>query len=218
MGDRGIAYAAVLLALVMAVAALAIYISNREPGDSSAEAGFARDMLVHHAQAVEMATIVSQKTTDDDMRTLTTDMILTQQAQVGQMQGWLAEWGLPQVGPGPRMEWMGHSLGEGESMPGMASAAEVNALRDLPPDEADELFLRLMISHHAAAVPMAEAVIESSDRTPVTSLASAISTSQEAEIVVMEDMLDEMGAPPVEQDPSGADDMENMDDMDGMEM
>jgi len=33
------------------------------PGDDSAEAGFARDMIVHHGQAVQMAEIVRGRTT-----------------------------------------------------------------------------------------------------------------------------------------------------------
>ena len=57
--------------------------------------GFARDMMVHHAQAVEMAEIVRDKTENENVRILATDIALTQQAQIGQMQGWLAVWELP---------------------------------------------------------------------------------------------------------------------------
>ena len=41
----------------------------------------------------------------------------------------------------------------------MATPEEVDRLDELPPDEADEMFLRLMISHHGAAIPMAKAVL-----------------------------------------------------------
>jgi uncharacterized protein (DUF305 family) len=47
-------------------------------------------MMVHHAQAVEMAEIVRDRTENPQTRTLATDIALTQQAQIGQMQGWLA--------------------------------------------------------------------------------------------------------------------------------
>jgi hypothetical protein len=67
-----------------------LYLSGRPPGDGSAEAGFARAMMVHHAQAVGMAEIVRDKTENEDVRILATDIALTQQAQIGQMQGWLA--------------------------------------------------------------------------------------------------------------------------------
>ena len=40
------------------------------PGDTSPEAGFARDMSAHHAQAVELGMIAYQKGTDPEVRTL----------------------------------------------------------------------------------------------------------------------------------------------------
>jgi uncharacterized protein (DUF305 family) len=187
------------LAVVAAAALAFAYLSVRPPGDASPEAGFARDMHVHHAQAVEMAEIVRGKTENERIGYLATDMMLTQQAQLGQMQGWLATWGLPLTGPEPQMAWMGHSV-EGR-MPGMASTEEINELRNAPPEEADAIFLRLMIPHHEAAVPMSEAILERTDRPEVVRLAEAIIESQESEIELMEGLLAEMGEeppPPVE--------------------
>src|SRR4051812_36496010 len=89
------------------------------PGEDSAEAGFARDMMVHHAQAVQMAEIVRDKTESQEIRALAADIALTQQAQIGQMQGWLQVWGLPATGYKPAMSWMGHPTED--RMPGMAS-------------------------------------------------------------------------------------------------
>ena len=40
-------------------------------------------MIVHHAQAVQMAEIIRDKTKSDSMRLLVSDISLTQQAQVG---------------------------------------------------------------------------------------------------------------------------------------
>jgi copper transport protein len=42
--------------------------ASRPPANDSAEAGFARDMIVHHAQAVQMAEIVRDRTQTDSMR------------------------------------------------------------------------------------------------------------------------------------------------------
>jgi uncharacterized protein (DUF305 family)/putative copper export protein len=192
----------VLAALLLGVASAGLYIglSNRPPGEGSAEAGFARDMAVHHAQAVEMAEIVQRRTDSEKIRLLATDMMLTQQGQIGQMQGWLAAWGLPQTGTEPPMAWMGHPT-EGR-MPGMASAEEVRKLEVLPPDEADEQFLQLMIPHHRAAIPMAQAVLEETDRPEVEQLASAIAASQEGEIRMMQDMLRSRGASPAAAEPT----------------
>jgi uncharacterized protein (DUF305 family) len=149
-------------------------------------------MSVHHAQAVEMAEIVRDKTESEEVRLMATDMALTQQGQIGRMQGWLDAWELPATGAEPAMFWMGHPT-EGR-MPGMASPEEIERLQSLPPDEADKLFFRLMIPHHQAAVPMAEAVIEESDRPEVENLARAIAASQPGEVQLMKDMLEERGA------------------------
>jgi uncharacterized protein (DUF305 family) len=161
------------------------------PGEDSAEVGFARDMMVHHAQAVQMAELVRDKTESQEIRTLAADIALTQQAQIGQMQGWLQVWGLPATGSEPAMSWMGHPT-EGR-MPGMASPEEIDALQKASPEEADVLFLQLMIPHHEAALPMAEAVLESTERPEVTRLATAIAASQEAEIQMMQGLLHRRG-------------------------
>jgi uncharacterized protein (DUF305 family) len=178
-----------VLAVLAAGAALALLFASQPPGDDSAEAGFARDMIVHHAQAVQMAEIVRDKTQSDDMRLLAADISLTQQAQVGIMQGWLQVWGLPISGQKPAMAWMDHPI-DG-LMPGMATSEEISRLSQLPPERADVLFLRLMINHHEAAIPMAQAVMKRTDEPEVRELARAIENSQKAEIKNMKAMVDE---------------------------
>ncbi len=181
-----------LAVVVLAGLSLWLFFANRPPGDDSAEAGFARDMIVHHAQAVEMAEIVRDRTESEEIRTLATDIALTQQGQIGQMQGWLAVWGLPATGAEPAMSWMGHP-NEGR-MPGMARPEEINELREVSPEEADIRFLQLMIPHHQAALGMTEAILERTDRPEVERLAGAIATSQQAEIEAMQELLQSRGA------------------------
>lgn len=176
-----------MLAAALAGAAAALLLT-RPPGDGSAEAGFARDMMVHHAQAVQMAEIVRDRTESDDVKLLASDISLTQQAQIGLMQGWLQSWGLSITGTDPAMDWMGHPM-DGP-MPGMASPYEIDRLGKISPDRADVLFLRLMIVHHKAAIPMAEAILKRSDRPEVTQLAGSIIASQRAEIENMKAMLE----------------------------
>ena len=145
--------------------------------------------MVHHAQAVQMAEIIRDKTNSDSMRLLASDISLTQQAQIGIMQGWLEVWGLPITGNEPAMAWMGHPM-EG-LMPGMATPDEISRLSQLPPDRADVLFLRLMIAHHEAAIPMAQAILNRTDESEVRQLAQAIEKSQKAEIENMKTMVEE---------------------------
>ena len=177
-----------MVAVLAAGVALAMLLASVAPGDDSAEAGFARDMIVHHGQAVQMAEIIRDKTKSDSMRLLASDISLTQQAQVGIMQGWLGVWGLPITGTEPAMAWMGHPM-EG-LMPGMATPDEIARLSKLPPDRADVLFLRLMIDHHEAALPMAQAILKRTDESEVSQLARAIVRSQKAEIGNMKAMVE----------------------------
>ena len=171
--------------------ALAWALFTGPPGDDSPEAGFARDMSTHHEQAVEMALLVRDRTEDPRIKTLATDIALTQQGQIGQMQGWLGVWGLPAAGEDPAMAWMGHPT-EGR-MPGMASAEEIARLGELSGIEADREFLRLMIRHHEGGVPMAQAALERSDNEVVRRLAAAIVRSQQAEVELMQGLLEGKG-------------------------
>ena len=198
-GSEPYLLAALLVALLVAGGALALLYVNRDPDEGSAEAGFARDMAEHHAQAVQMAEISLRRTENEQIRVLATDILHTQQNQIGQMHGWLAAWGLPLTGTEPAMAWMGHPT-DG-LMPGMATPEEISTLETLPPEEADERFLRLMIPHHEAAIPMAEAALGETERPEVEQLAGAIAASQEVEIQTMQSMLRQMGEDPPTNDP-----------------
>ncbi len=169
-----------------------------DPADDSAEAGFLRDMAMHHRQAVEMALTVMGTTQDPVIRSLALDIATGQQAQVGTMTGWLDAWGLNQTGATRAMTWMDHELAPGERMPGMASDEDISQLGTLPPVAADVLFLTLMRAHHIGGVDMANAILDRSDESLVTGLAERIVASQSAEILTMDDLLAERtGAGPV---------------------
>jgi len=185
-----------LAAIIWGTLSLGLLFVPRPPGDDSPEAGFARDMINHHAQAVQMAETVRNRTESEEIRILATDTVLTQQAEIGQMQGWLAVWGLPVSGTGTAMAWMGHPTEGG--MPGIAAPEDLARLQGAFPEEADEQFLRLMIPHHQAALTMAEAVLERSDRPEVRRLAQKVATSQQAEIRGMQALIERKGLSPVE--------------------
>lgn len=191
-----------LLAVLAGVASLAWLTSPTSPGDGSPEAGFARDMSDHHAQAVEMAEIVRLRTMDPEVRILATDIVLTQQAQIGQMQGWLAVWQLPSQGLEPSMSWMGQPTMD--IMPGMATPEEIRFLAQMPSPDMDIQFLRLMLPHHQAAVAMSQAVLERTERPEVVRLATAIVSSQQAEIGAMRELLELRGQASAPAEPSVA--------------
>ncbi len=61
----------------------------------------------------------------------------------------------------------------------------------VPPDRADVLFLRLMIAHHEAAIPMAQEILKRTDEPEVRQLARSIQGSQRAEIENMEALVED---------------------------
>jgi uncharacterized protein (DUF305 family) len=178
------------------------------PSDTSADAGFARDMQVHHTQAVLMAMEIYRKTDDDEVRALSYDIATTQAGQRGEMFGWLVEWGLPQASSQPLMTWMEasgeHSHGDTDALSqeqllaemGMATDAELDELRTLEGQPADCLFLELMTRHHQGAIPMAQAVIELGDDPRVAEVAGTIVSGQSAEIDAMRDIQARLGCTP----------------------
>lgn len=167
------------------------------PAETSADVGFARDMVVHHQQAVEMSFIVRDRTTDVAVRRLAFDIINTQANQRGMMLGWLEMWGRAKSSPGPPMEWMGHTVaprGDGALMPGMATDAQLDALRGAKGRDAEVRFLRLMTAHHRAGADMAQAAAAAAGTDEIRNLASGMVLGQRSEITLMADMLKERGA------------------------
>ncbi|GGH36819.1 DUF305 domain-containing protein [Microbacterium album] len=163
---------------------------------NAADMGFARDMQLHHAQAVEMAMIEYRDTDDDELRAIAYDIATAQSAQAGEMYGWLVHWGVPQASDQPLMAWMSgsdHDHGapaDGEQLTdeelreamGMASPAELTALREATGTEQDCLFTELMIRHHTGAIEMVRAVQELGSDPRVTQVASGMAEAQQREI------------------------------------
>ncbi|MFF4946952.1 DUF305 domain-containing protein [Streptomyces rubiginosohelvolus] len=173
--------------------------SQSAPAEDSVDAGFARDMAIHHQQAVEMSFIVRDRTDDEDVRRLAYDIINTQANQRGMMLGWLEMWGLPKSAAGPPMKWMGHTVtptDDGSLMPGMATDAELAALTAAKDEKAEVLFLRLMTVHHRAGADMAQAAAGAAKTDAIRNLAEGMVRGQQSEIGLMADMLKDRGAKP----------------------
>ncbi|WP_328298324.1 DUF305 domain-containing protein [Streptomyces sp. NBC_00435] len=233
-GSRGTARtywaagSAVALALLFAVGATVATAggadsaaSSRAPGLYSADAGFARDMAVHHQQAVEMSFIVRDRTKDEAVRGLAYDIANTQANQRGMLLGWLDLWGLPKVvADEPPMSWMGtggghgtagmedmagHDMGgavtkPGALMPGMATKEELAQLGSAGGRDAEVLYLRLMTEHHRGGVAMAQGCATRCGTPAERALAQGMVAAQQSELTLMADMLKQRGAEPA---PSG---------------
>ncbi|KEF34604.1 hypothetical protein RDMS_05995 [Deinococcus sp. RL] len=200
MSRRSPLLAVIALAAALLVAlALALTSRSGTPAEGSPEVRFVREMTQHHAQAVDMATRLRERTGDRTLRSLTLDILLSQQEQIGQMRGWLTLWGLPWGGQGMSAEHARRM--------GMATPQELNALDTLPLRDAEAHFLRLMIRHHQGALSMVEPALGSGIRPEVRTLARQIQATQGGEIRLMEDLLRRRGEdlpPPPEAAGGGA--------------
>jgi len=184
-----------VMVILIGIGVFAFQMFPRDPGNNSVEAGFARDMMAHHGQAVQMAIAIRDRTEDEQLFYMSTDIMLTQQSEIGIMTGWLMSWGLGTSGDEVPMTWMGHATTG--LMPGMATQDQVAQLSTLPVDQAEVLFLQLMIRHHQGGVDMAQAIIDRSDNQMVKDVAQQMIVVQDAEIAVMNQMLEERGEAPI---------------------
>ncbi len=223
-GSRGTAVvlslSAVVLLLIGATIGLALSKPSQPsasvvPGTDSVDAGFSRDMIVHHSQGVLMAHYAELDTDDPEIGLLAYDINYTQTAQIGQMQGWLALWDLPQVVAEPHMAWMtttegGHAMDMGGStsagvtglMPGMATDEEINTLKSLRGKASDIYFLQLMIRHHQGGAPMMEDAQIHAENPVVRNFAAKMLVAQTGEVTQMTQMLAARGAQPLPFDPT----------------
>lgn len=170
------------------------------PDGDSPDAGFARDMAIHHQQAVELSFIVRDRTDDEDVRTLAFDVINTQANQRGMLLGWLETWDLPKTSQETPMAWMkmgGHMSYEahdGSLMPGMATKTQLNELRQAEGKAAEVLYLQLLTAHHRGGVDMAQGAADMADTDEVAHLAEGMVQGRQSEMKLMADMLKERGA------------------------
>ncbi|MFD9500740.1 DUF305 domain-containing protein [Streptomyces sp. NPDC060035] len=217
---RWVAGSAVTLALLFAGAATVAAARDdgaapapRTPSAASADAGFARDMAVHHQQAVEMSFIVRDGTQDEGVRRLAYDIANTQANQRGMLLGWLDLWELPKTAPAGQepMAWMsghqhsthhtegseaGFTAHDGALMPGMATRTELDGLRAARGKPAEILFLQLMTDHHKGGVDMARGCAEQCTVPVEKRLAQGMVEAQQSELDLMADMLTARGAAP----------------------
>ena len=179
--------------------------ANNDVTHNEADVTFARGMIPHHQQAIEMSDMVFGKQgLDPQVVSLATQIKNAQGPEIKQMQGWLQEWGAAST-PAPSSTGMpGHNM-PGHNMPGggdmgempgmggghgMMSDADMAALQNAQGAEAGRLFLTQMIEHHKGAITMAQQEIDTGQFPAAVELARNIASAQQEEITTMEGILD----------------------------
>lgn len=146
---------------------------------NSADVSYARMMIGHHAQALEMTELAPDRAESAQVRKLAERIGAAQGPEISAMKGWLKNHGKTEKSDGH----------DHASMPGMATEAQLEKLRAARGKAFDQLFLTLMITHHDGAVTMATDVKGQGNNIQIEEMADEVVAQQTSEVTRMRDML-----------------------------
>ncbi len=149
---------------------------------NAADVAFAKGMIPHHRQAVEMADLAPTRAESAEVKKLADEIRKAQDPEIKTLSGWLTSWG-EQV---PAEGAMDHSA---HGMAGMMTAEEMEKLKESSGKAFDTAFMEMMIKHHEGAVAMAKTEKVEGAFSEAKTMADAIITSQTAEITRMNSLL-----------------------------
>lgn len=179
-----------------------------KPTYSEADVTFMQDMILHHAQALQMTTLVEERAARDPIRQMAGRIERSQQDEIATMMNWLDERdeAIPALPPDvaplfdetsaadpvAHGEHASHPRHDHSDMAGMLSPEELDALAAASGEAFDRLFLESMIYHHRGAITMVDALFRAPDggqETDIFTFASHVESDQQVEIRRMERML-----------------------------
>lgn len=162
----------------------------KEEPPNEADVEFIQNMIVHHAQAVEMARLVPDRAVDKSVKGIADRIGDSQQPEIDMMNRWLERYDKPTVDPSAPNHGGGHGgHGDHASMPGMATPEQLDALRAARGKRFETLFLQMMVAHHEGALVMVEEVRTAGVNVRVQEIADDIAVTQTDEIHRMRGML-----------------------------
>ena len=147
---------------------------------NSADFDYARMMIEHHTQAIEMTELVPDQAASTRVKRLAERISAAQGPEIETMEAWLET-----HGGGKREKGSGHHH---DVMPGMATDTQLKTLRAAKGKAFDELFLKLMITHHSGAITMATDVLSQGNNIQIGEMADDVIAQQTTEISRMREM------------------------------
>ncbi|WP_129771678.1 DUF305 domain-containing protein [Streptomyces sp. L-9-10] len=139
---------------------------------NSADFTYAQMMIVHHGQALDMTALVPERAGSEQVKRLASRIADAQKPEIGMMEAWLKN-------NGGAKKHAGHDHG---TMPGMATEAQLTQLRAAKGKAFDELFLKLMITHHQGAITMATEALSEGNNVQVEEMANDVISQQTSEM------------------------------------
>jgi uncharacterized protein (DUF305 family) len=150
---------------------------------NDADVLYVRNMIVHHQQAIEMALLAPDHAANDTVKRLADRIGDVQKPEIDSMNNWLRTHDQPTVDP------QHGEHGEHADMPGMATPAQLDALRAAKGTAFDTMFLELMIAHHQGALTMASDIQTKGAEVRVQEMADDVIATQSDEINQMRTLL-----------------------------
>ncbi|MFF2847879.1 DUF305 domain-containing protein [Streptomyces sp. NPDC058001] len=148
---------------------------------NSADFSYVQMMIEHHGQALEMTGLVAKRAASGKVKRLAERIASSQGPEIDAMDSWLKNNG------GEREEKSsGHD--HHAAMPGMASETQLTTLSSARGKAFDELFIKLMITHHEGAITMATDVLGQGNNVLVEEMANDVIAQQTSEIGRMRGM------------------------------
>ncbi|MFF3615632.1 DUF305 domain-containing protein [Streptomyces sp. NPDC002580] len=153
---------------------------RRSDDDSpnSADLAYARMMIAHHTQALEMTELAPDRAKSGKVKGIAARIAAAQGPEITTMRSWLEAHDRASTAGGH----------EHATMPGMATKAQLGKLRAARGDAFDRLFLQLMITHHDGAVSMATDVKAQGNNIQIEEMADDVIAQQTSEITRMRAM------------------------------
>ena len=162
--------------------------SGQEHNDADVE--FARGMIPHHEQAIEMSDIVLRRGASAEVKPLAEAIKSAQAPEIERMRGWLKAWGEDEEAGAHGGGHGGSGSSGGE---GMMSDDEMRAFEKASGAAADRAFLEMMVRHHEGAIAMARTEVDKGAHAEAKALAQQIIDTQQAEIDRMRQLLAKAG-------------------------
>lgn len=137
---------------------------------ASTEEEFIANMIPHHQEAVDTASIIVAKTQNAELKKIAENIVSAQKAEITLLNSWMKSW------------YPNSTLKVGY----------IQMMRDLSKlsdHDLDDAFMEDMIKHHEWAVHMAEEVLEVSQRPEIVKMANDIIRTQNAEIAIFKKLL-----------------------------
>ncbi|MFF0744739.1 DUF305 domain-containing protein [Streptomyces sp. NPDC004111] len=147
---------------------------------NSADFDYAEMMIAHHAQALVMTDLAPSRASARNVKQLAERIAAAQRPEIDAMKGWQYR---NKAAARPKAP---HDHG---AMAGMATEKQLAELRAARGEAFDELFLKLMITHHKGALTMAGDALSDGNDITIEEMATDLVAQQTTEINRMARML-----------------------------